>query len=165
MFSLVELQQSTRNHGMTLEALRYPITPVGLDDLLIHTTSPQSIAAAWRLQVGGAVRRPLELSLEDLRRLPRRTRVVTMECAGNGRVLQGDPRPTSQPWLLEAVGTGQWAGPELRTVLAWPTWTRPRSRWCSPSRTRGRGRRRARPASAACRSPRRWKPARSSQTS
>ncbi len=39
-----------------------------------------------------------------------------MECAGNGRALLA-PRPLSQPWLTEAVGTGEWTGVPLRTVL------------------------------------------------
>jgi hypothetical protein len=30
MVSMEELQLATRNHGMPLEALRYPVTPVGL---------------------------------------------------------------------------------------------------------------------------------------
>ena len=34
-----ELQLAARNHGLPLEALRYPITPAGLHYLLIHTTS------------------------------------------------------------------------------------------------------------------------------
>src|SRR5207237_3371167 len=40
-----------------------------------------------------------------------------MECAGNGRALL-DPRPASQPWILEAVGTGEWRGVALSEVLA-----------------------------------------------
>jgi DMSO/TMAO reductase YedYZ molybdopterin-dependent catalytic subunit len=39
-----------------------------------------------------------------------------MECAGNGRA-QMAPRPVSQPWLTEAVGTGEWTGVPLRAVL------------------------------------------------
>ena len=42
---------------------------------------------------------------------------VTLECAGNGRALM-EPRPISQPWLVEAVGTGEWTGVRLRDVLA-----------------------------------------------
>jgi DMSO/TMAO reductase YedYZ molybdopterin-dependent catalytic subunit len=42
--------------------------------------------------------------------------VVTMECAGNGRALL-EPRPLSQPWLHEAVGTAEWAGVPLTTLL------------------------------------------------
>ena len=41
---------------------------------------------------------------------------MTMECAGNGRALL-EPRPVSQPWLLEAVGTAEWAGTPLFAVL------------------------------------------------
>src|SRR5262249_26727921 len=42
---------------------------------------------------------------------------VTMECAGNGRA-RLEPRPVSQPWLVEAVGTAEWTGVPLRDVLA-----------------------------------------------
>jgi DMSO/TMAO reductase YedYZ molybdopterin-dependent catalytic subunit len=115
--SIEELQLATRNHGMPLEALRYPITPVGLHYLLIHYDIPEIDPAAWRLRVDGCVDRTLSLSLEDLRSMPATTRVLTMECAGNGRA-QLDPRPASQPWLVEAVGTGEWTGVELAEVLA-----------------------------------------------
>jgi DMSO/TMAO reductase YedYZ molybdopterin-dependent catalytic subunit len=40
-----------------------------------------------------------------------------MECAGNGRALL-TPRPVSQPWLVEAVGTAEWTGVPLRVLLA-----------------------------------------------
>ena len=40
-----------------------------------------------------------------------------MECAGNGRALLS-PRPVSQPWLVEAVGTAEWTGVPLRLLLA-----------------------------------------------
>ena len=39
-----------------------------------------------------------------------------MECAGNGRTGMS-PRPEGQPWVLEAVGTAEWTGVPLRTVL------------------------------------------------
>src|ERR687895_313153 len=87
-----ELRLAARNHGMPVEA------------------------AAWRLEVGGAVERAASLSLAELRALPAVTRRVTLECAGNGRALLA-PRPLSQPWLTEAVGTGEWTGVPLRVVL------------------------------------------------
>ena len=111
-----ELQLATRNHGMPLEALRFDVTPVGLHYLLIHYDIPVVDERAWRLRVDGTVDRTLELALDDLRAMPATTRVLTMECAGNGRALL-DPRPPSQPWLLEAVGTGEWTGVELARVL------------------------------------------------
>ena len=114
--TLAELRLAARNHGMPLEALRYPITPVGLHYLLVHYDIPAVDPDSWRLELGGAVERPLSLSLTELRALPAVTRPVTLECAGNGRALMA-PRPLSQPWLTEAVGTGEWTGVPLRTVL------------------------------------------------
>ena len=111
-----ELQLAARNHGMPLEALAYDVTPAGLHYLLIHYDIPVVDAGSWRLRVGGLVRSPLELTIEDLRRRPTVTRTVTLECAGNGRALL-EPRPASQPWLVEAVGNAEWTGVPLRHVL------------------------------------------------
>jgi sulfane dehydrogenase subunit SoxC len=115
--SLEELQLATRNHGMPLEALRWPITPLGLHYLLVHYDIPQVDPAVWRLELGGTVSRPLSLSLEDLRSRPAVDLVATMECAGNGRA-RLEPRPFSQPWLQEAVGTARWRGVPLASLLA-----------------------------------------------
>ncbi len=112
-----ELGLATRNHGMPLEALRYDVTPPGLHYLLIHFDVPDVDAETWRLEVAGAVGRPISLSLRDLRTMPSASRAVTLECAGNGRALV-EPRAVSQPWGLEAVGTAVWTGVPLRDVLA-----------------------------------------------
>jgi DMSO/TMAO reductase YedYZ molybdopterin-dependent catalytic subunit len=112
--SLEELQLAARNHGMPLEALRYPVTPIGLHYLLIHYDVPAVDPEAWRLTVCGE--RELVLSLDDLRARPAAEVTVTMECAGNGRA-RLDPRPVSQPWLLEAVGTARWRGTPLQPLL------------------------------------------------
>ena len=101
---------------MPLEALRRPVTPPGLHYLLIHYDIPFVDPADWRLSVDGAVGRHLLLSLDDVRARPAVTLPVTMECAGNGRA-RLSPRPVSQPWLLEAVGTGEWTGTPLRPLL------------------------------------------------
>src|SRR5919206_4016604 len=112
--SLEELQLAARNHGMPLEALRYPITPVGLHYLLIHYDVPAVDPDTWRLLVSGE--RELTLDLATLRRRARGEVTATMECAGNGRA-RLDPRPVSQPWLVEAVGTARWEGTPLRPLL------------------------------------------------
>jgi DMSO/TMAO reductase YedYZ molybdopterin-dependent catalytic subunit len=114
--SVEELQLAARNHGMPLEVLREDVTPLGLHYLLIHYDIPAVDASTWRLEVDGAAGRPLSLSLDELRSLPAHEVVATMECAGNGRA-RLDPRPVSQPWLQEAVGTGRWRGVRLRDVL------------------------------------------------
>jgi len=114
--SLDELQLAARNHSLPLEALRYAITPIGLHYLLIHFDIPRVDPSEWRLVVGGHVRAPLTLTLDDVKRRPAVTRAVTLECAGNGRA-NLSPRPLSQPWLFEAVGTAEWTGTPLRTLL------------------------------------------------
>jgi sulfane dehydrogenase subunit SoxC len=114
--SPMELQLAARNHGMPLEALRADLTPIGLHYLLIHYDIPFVDPAQWQLAVGGAVQRPLELSLDDLRRRPAVTLPVTLECAGNGRSLMS-PRAISQPWVREAVGTAEWTGTPLAGLL------------------------------------------------
>lgn len=115
--SLAELQLAARNHGLPLEALRYDVTPAGLHYLLVHYDIPLIDAADWRLRVTGQVERELSLDLSALRAMPRRTVRVTMECAGNGRA-RLNPRPVSQPWLNEAIGTADWTGTPLAGVLA-----------------------------------------------
>jgi DMSO/TMAO reductase YedYZ molybdopterin-dependent catalytic subunit len=114
--SLEELQLATRNHGMPLEALVHDVTPIGLHYLLTHYDIPYVDPAAWRLVVGGRVRTPLELTLDDVRARDRVSFPATFECAGNGRA-KLDPRPVSQPWILEAIGTAEWTGTPLRALL------------------------------------------------
>ena len=111
-----ELQLALRNHGMPLEALRYPITPTGLHYLLIHYDIPEVNAEQWRLKITGLVGKPLELTLDEIKKRPRLTMPVAMECAGNGRALFA-PRRISQPWLLEAIGNSEWTGTPLRGIL------------------------------------------------
>jgi DMSO/TMAO reductase YedYZ molybdopterin-dependent catalytic subunit len=96
---------------MPLEALRYTLTPVGLHYLLIHYDIPEAEEAAWTLAVGD-----VEIPFADVKRRAAVELTVTMECAGNGRA-HLDPRPVSQPWLLEAVGTARWRGAPLAPLL------------------------------------------------
>jgi sulfane dehydrogenase subunit SoxC len=111
-----ERQLAARNHGLPLEALRYPITPAGLHYLLIHYDIPDVDADGWALCVDGRVAKPLKLTLAGLRERPAHEVTATMECAGNGRALLA-PHVVSQPWLLEAVGNARWTGVSLRAIL------------------------------------------------
>ncbi|MGS0688259.1 sulfite oxidase [Nakamurella sp. GG22] len=115
--SVEELQLAARNHAMPLEALRYDVTPIGLHYLLTHYDIPDVDPANWQLTIGGHVEREITLDAGTLRAGARQTRRVTMECAGNGRALLS-PRPVSQPWLTEAVGTAEWTGVAVSDLLA-----------------------------------------------
>ena len=58
---LDELQLAARNHGLPLEALAYPVTPLGLHYVLTHFDIPAVDAERWRLDIGGSVERPISL--------------------------------------------------------------------------------------------------------
>jgi DMSO/TMAO reductase YedYZ molybdopterin-dependent catalytic subunit len=117
LITLEELALAARNHGMPLEAMHHDVTPSGLHYLLTHYDIPVIEERTWQLNVTGRVSRPMTLTLDDLRTRAARTVRVTMECAGNGRA-HLRPRPVSQPWLVEAVGTADWTGVPLGDVLA-----------------------------------------------
>lgn len=115
-YTLEELASALRNRELPAEALRFDITPTGLHYLLAHFDIPAVDPASWMLEIGGAVRRPARLGLDQLRALGTATQIVTLECAGNGRgYLQ--PRPIGQPWLSGAVSTAAWTGTPLSAVL------------------------------------------------
>src|SRR3954447_4108941 len=99
---------------MPLEALRWPVTPVGLHYLLIHYDVPDVDGAVWGMRVRGE--RELSLGLDELKRRARAELAVTRESAEKGRAGR-EPGPVSQPWLSEAIGTARWAGTPLRPLL------------------------------------------------
>ncbi|HTX12986.1 MAG TPA: sulfite oxidase [Solirubrobacteraceae bacterium] len=114
--STEELQLALRNSGMPLEALRWPLTPLGLHYLLSHYDIPTVEVDSWQLELVGRVACPTALSLRELKQRETVTVPVTMECAGNGRAGM-TPRPMSQPWLTEAIGTAAWTGTPLASLL------------------------------------------------
>jgi len=97
------------------------ITPASLFFTRSHAPVPSGDASSWRLQVGGLVRRPLDLDLDRLRQdFPRTEVTATLACAGLRRteLLAVRPIPGELPWGPEAMGTGRWNGVSLADVLA-----------------------------------------------
>ncbi|MFF9403242.1 MULTISPECIES: sulfite oxidase [unclassified Streptomyces] len=101
-------------------ALESPITPLDSFYGRNHAPIPRIDPASWRLHVEGLVDRPLELSMDDLRRFPERTVVATLQCAGNRRadLIEVRDIPGQVPWGPGAVSTAQWSGARLADVLA-----------------------------------------------
>jgi len=81
-----------------------------------HFQLPKLDPSTWRLHIGGLVERPSSLSLRELVQMRSETRVVTLECAGNGRS-QLDPPIAGEKWNLGAVSTAEWTGVSLVEVL------------------------------------------------
>jgi len=110
---LVYLGREPLNAEVRTERIAGTITPVGTHYVRDHFPIPE---VPSHLEVGGLVERPLRLTLAELRALPSRTLTVTLECAGNGRAYIDPPAPGEQ-WHLGAVGTAEWTGVPLRTLL------------------------------------------------
>jgi DMSO/TMAO reductase YedYZ molybdopterin-dependent catalytic subunit len=111
---LIYLSREPLNAETPLERQVGAITPTTRHYVRDHFPIPQPPP---RLAVDGAVRTSLQLSLGDIRSLPPRSLIVTLECAGNGRAFLRPPVAGEQ-WRLGAVGTAEWTGASLRDVLA-----------------------------------------------
>jgi DMSO/TMAO reductase YedYZ molybdopterin-dependent catalytic subunit len=113
---LIIRQKDPNNLEMPFDQLGNFITPNELFYIRSHFPAPALDPATFRLSIRGAVRHELKLSYADIRAMPSRTRVATLECAGNSRVFLVPPAPGAQ-WELGAVGNAAWTGVPLAVVL------------------------------------------------
>jgi len=111
--ALTVIQPEPFNAEAPPEALAGDVTPNRLHFVRSNFTLPFHDG---ELEIGGAVDMPMTLTLDDLRSMPSAERVVTMECAGNGRLGQ-TPLPAGEPWGGYAVSTASWKGAFLHEVL------------------------------------------------
>lgn len=112
-------------HGTNLEAKLWElngwITPNQRFFVRSNTPTPRIDVASYRLRVeGDAIDTPLELTYDELRRLPSRTVPAYIECAGNQRhmfkmVLGQEAEGT--PWVNGGVGMASWTGVSLSHIL------------------------------------------------
>jgi DMSO/TMAO reductase YedYZ molybdopterin-dependent catalytic subunit len=92
------------------------ITPNDLFYVRHHLYAAKVDVNEWKLTVGGEVQNPIALTLDELKRMPKHTVTVTLECAGNGRAFF-DPPVAGIQWEKGAVGTARFAGARLADVL------------------------------------------------
>ena len=70
----------------------------------IDTLPPTIQEDVWRLKIGGLVERPLELTLEEIRRYEPMEQFVTLSCISN-------------PVAGDLIGTARWTGVSLKRLL------------------------------------------------
>ncbi|MEP7338043.1 MAG: sulfite oxidase [Acidobacteriota bacterium] len=95
------------------------ITPNDLFYVRHHTNAARIDERAgkdWKVEVSGEVERPMTITLDELKKMPKATVTVTLECAGNGRAFFDPPMPGIQ-WEKGAVGTARFTGARLADVL------------------------------------------------
>jgi DMSO/TMAO reductase YedYZ molybdopterin-dependent catalytic subunit len=82
-----------------------PFTPIDKFATTQHYGHPEIDIATYRLKVSGLVDKPLQLSLDDLKKMGPTDLVAGFECSGNRGPLQG------------LCGNGRWTGLPLKKVL------------------------------------------------
>src|SRR6266478_5665649 len=92
------------------------VTPTKSFYVRMHFPIPAIDRNAWWLQVEGEVEKPFAINYEQLMMLKSVTAPVTLECAGNNRNFL-EPKVKGVQWHLGAVGTAEWAGVPLSTLL------------------------------------------------
>jgi sulfite oxidase len=95
------------------------VTPDEAFYVRCHGDVPEVDPGRYRLAVSGLVERPLRLSLEEIRGLPKTESTATLYCAGNRRaeLAQVKPIPGKVAWNVGAAGNARWGGVLLRDVL------------------------------------------------
>jgi DMSO/TMAO reductase YedYZ molybdopterin-dependent catalytic subunit len=116
LISYEEARLAFRCHGMHLEMLDRPTTPLGSHYQLIHFDIPTLSADGFKVTVQGRVARPLTLTLENLKRRPRVKQATLLECAGTGRSY-AHPRSIYVPWFNEDIGVYEYTGTPLGPIL------------------------------------------------
>ncbi|GAC1384109.1 MAG: hypothetical protein NVS4B8_18100 [Herpetosiphon sp.] len=99
-----------------IHALKTIYTPNNLFFIRDHFIDAKLDGATFRLRVHGEVNRELNLSVDDLRRMPSKKLPVVIECAGN---MRGNFKPKTEgtQWGNGAASNGEWTGVPLKAVL------------------------------------------------
>nr|CAI5859725.1 unnamed protein product [Callosobruchus analis] len=95
------------------------ITPNELFYVRNHLPVPNIDAKQYRLEIEvEGVKRKVSLSLDDLKKMPKKTITATIMCAGNRRSEMVKVKPVKGlNWGPAAVGTATWTGVPLHDVL------------------------------------------------
>ncbi len=101
---------------MPLEGFRDDITPIEHFFVRSHHYTPKVDLATWKLKIGGRVDKPVELTFEQIQKMPKVEMVCVCECAGNGRSFF-EPSMAGLQWEHGAVGNAKWGGVKLSEVL------------------------------------------------
>ncbi|WP_422922896.1 sulfite oxidase [Singulisphaera sp. PoT] len=82
-----------------------------------HFDIPEISDSSWRLKIEGAIDKPIEIGIQDIKRMPSHVLTAMLECAGNGRAYL-EPKAKGIPWGAGAVSNAEWTGVPLRDLLS-----------------------------------------------
>ncbi|XP_078433012.1 sulfite oxidase [Wolffia australiana] len=73
---------------------------------------------SYRVSIGGLVKEPKQLSMDEIRSLPKYEVMATLQCAGNRRTAMSKQKTVrGVGWDVSAIGNGLWGGAKLADVL------------------------------------------------
>jgi DMSO/TMAO reductase YedYZ molybdopterin-dependent catalytic subunit len=113
---LIPREKDPDNLEFPFDTLDSFITPNDLFYVRNHFAAPTIREEDWRLEVAGAVEKPLTVSYREVKALPPTKLRATLECVGNGRSFLV-PKAKGVPWQLGAVSTAEWTGVTLAALL------------------------------------------------
>jgi len=115
---LIKLSYRPPNYESPLEVFRTPITPNDEFFVRYHLADiPEVDAKTYKIKVGGdGANSPIELTLDDLKKLPAFEVVAVNQCSGNRRGLS-NPHVVGVEWGYGAMGCARWKGARLKDVL------------------------------------------------
>lgn len=100
-----------------LEAGLGIVTPSGLHFERSHGGTAVIDPAKHSLYVHGMVREPRKYSMKDLRRFPSISRIMFLECSGNGLTEWSKPTMRTVQFTHGLTSTSEWTGVPLSTIL------------------------------------------------
>ncbi|HXX09481.1 MAG TPA: molybdopterin-dependent oxidoreductase [Pseudolabrys sp.] len=115
---LIKLSYRPPNYESPLEYFRTPITPNDQFFVRYHLADISQVNAdTYKIKVGGdGAGTPLELTLDDLKKMPAAEVVAVNQCSGNRRGLS-NPHVVGVEWGYGAMGCARWKGARLKDVL------------------------------------------------
>jgi sulfite oxidase len=113
---MLQMNAYPTNAETPLDLLTTYITPNDLFFVRHHWNPVIPDPAQWRLNIDGDVKKPLTLTMDALRRMPRTERTCVLQCSGNGRSLHRPVLPGIQ-WTHGAMGNARWTGVAVAELL------------------------------------------------
>lgn len=113
---LITREKDPVNLEFPFPTLKDRIIPNNRFFVRTHFPVPKIEAAAWQLTIDGDVLSEIKINYNDLLKLPAKTVMATIECAGNSRAFLV-PKAKGLLWEQGGLGNAEWTGVPLSVLL------------------------------------------------
>ncbi len=93
------------------------ITPNGLFFSRSHGGTAHIDPSKYRLMIHGLVKKPLVLTLDELKRYPSESKIYFIECPANGSTGWRGPQFNNLQFIKGMMSCAEWTGVRLKTIL------------------------------------------------